>query len=130
MGISRDIRIERDAAGIPTVTAHSRADLAYGTGFVHGQDRFFQMDLTRRRAAGELSEIVGPSTIEVDKRSRFHRFRSRARRVMGRMTAEEAELVSAYVGGVNAGLRDGDVVYNCLPNRSSISFSAYPPSPG
>ena len=57
--ISADVTIDRDQSGIPTIVAENRADLAYGTGFVHGQDRFFQMDLTRRNAAGELSEVVG-----------------------------------------------------------------------
>ena len=53
--IRADILIERDASGIPSITAGNRDDLAYATGFVHGQDRFFQMDLSRRRAAGELA---------------------------------------------------------------------------
>lgn len=103
-GIAADVKIDRDAMGIPTVTAGSRADLAFGTGFVHGQDRFFQMDLTRRQAAGELAEIIGPAALETDRRNRFHRFRSRAAEVIARMTAEEADIMNAYVNGVNAGL--------------------------
>ena len=102
--ISADIRIQRDAGGMPTVSAKNRADLAFGTGFVHGQDRFFQMDLTRRQAAGELAEIIGPAALEIDKRNRLHRFRSRASRVITRMASDEAEILSAYVAGVNAGL--------------------------
>ena len=102
--ISADIRIQRDAGGIPTVSAKNRADLAFGTGFVHGQDRFFQMDLTRRQAAGELAEIIGPGALEIDKRNRLHRFRSRASRVITRMASDKAEILSAYVAGVNAGL--------------------------
>ncbi len=102
--ISADIRIERDSLGVPTVTAENRADLAFGTGFVHGQDRFFQMDLSRRRAAGELSEIIGRAVVEVDKRNRVHRFRNRASNVVRRMTAEESKITEAYVDGVNAGL--------------------------
>jgi len=51
--IRASVLIERDAAGIPVITAHDRIDLAFATGFVHGQDRFFQMDLSRRRAAGD-----------------------------------------------------------------------------
>jgi len=102
--ISADIRIQRDAGGIPTVCAKNRVDLAFGTGFVHGQDRFFQMDLTRRQAAGELSEIIGPAALEIDKRNRLHRFRSRASRVITRMASDEAEIVRAYVAGVNTGL--------------------------
>jgi penicillin amidase len=102
--ISADIRIQRDAGGIPTVSAKNRVDLAFGTGLVHGQDRFFQMDLTRRQAAGELSEIIGPAALEIDKRNRLHRFRSRASRVITQMASDEAEIVRAYVAGVNAGL--------------------------
>jgi len=102
--ISAVVRIERDAIGIPTVIADNRADLAFGTGFVHGQDRFFQMDLSRRQAAGELAEIIGPAVVEVDKRNRVHRFRNRASIVVSRMTAEESKISEAYVAGVNAGL--------------------------
>jgi len=44
-GLKAPVRITRDALGMPTIEAANRFDLAYGTGFVHGQDRFFQMDL-------------------------------------------------------------------------------------
>lgn len=106
--ISADVKIERDGSGIPTVIAGNRADLAFGTGFVHGQDRFFQMDLSRRQAAGELSEIFGAVTLEVDKRKRIHRFRSRAGRLISQMTAGDNEILTAYVDGVNAGLESLD----------------------
>ncbi len=102
--ISASVRIERDSNGVPTVTAENRSDLAFGTGFLHGQDRFFQMDLSRRQAAGELAAIIGPALLETDKRHRLHRFRSRARRVVAQMTADETEIMNAYVAGVNSGL--------------------------
>ncbi len=102
--ISASVRIERDSIGVPTVIADNRADLAFGTGFVHGQDRFFQMDLSRRQAAGELAAIIGPAVLEVDKRNRLHRFRSRASSGTSRMTADENKIAEAYVAGVNAGL--------------------------
>lgn len=102
--ISTAVKIERDSLGVPTVTAENRADLAYGTGFVHGQDRFFQMDFSRRQAAGELSEVIGAATLEADKRHRLHRFRYRARQAIAQLTVDETELVNAYVAGVNAGL--------------------------
>ena len=60
-GLSATARIHRDADGIPVITAVNRADLAFATGFAHGQDRFFQMDSVRRQAAGELSALIGPS---------------------------------------------------------------------
>lgn len=102
--ISAAVRIERDANGVPTLTAENRTDLAFATGFVHSQDRYFQMDLSRRQAAGELAEIIGPTLLETDKRHRLHRFRSRASRVVAQMTTDETEIMKAYVAGVNAGL--------------------------
>jgi penicillin amidase len=64
--VTKAVSIERDALGIPTITAVNRADLAFGTGFVHGQDRFFQMDLSRRLAAGELSQLFGAAAAQQD----------------------------------------------------------------
>ena len=81
-GLAHPATISRDDAGIPTITARTREDLAYATGFAHGQDRFFQMDLIRRQAAGELSALFGAVALDTDKRYRFHRFRDRAREVL------------------------------------------------
>ena len=102
--VSAAVTIERDAAGIPTITAANRLDLAYGTGYAHGQDRFFQMDLTRRNSAGELAEIFGEVAVELDRRHRFHRFRTRAEAVVERLQDEERALLDAYANGVNDGL--------------------------
>lgn len=103
-GLGNSVSIERDADGIPVITASSRTDLAYATGFVHGQDRFFQMDTIRRQAAGELSELVGKIAIEKDKGNRFHRFRSRARGVIANAEGGDKAVLAAYADGVNAGL--------------------------
>ena len=107
-GIDDVVTIERDADGLPVITASTRSDLAFGTGFAHGQDRFFQMDLIRRQAAGELSELVGAAAINVDKRYRFHRFRTRAQVVYEAATEAERQLMEAYAAGVNAGLASLD----------------------
>ena len=96
--------IERDAYGIPVVTAKNRGDLAFATGFAHGQDRYFQMDLIRRQAAGELSEIVGAVALDVDRRYRFHRFRARAAAVIATASDADRELLQRYADGANAGL--------------------------
>jgi len=98
------VEVERDAAGIPTLTARNRRDLAFATGFVHGQDRFFQMDLTRRSAAGELAELVGPAALGHDRRLRWHRFRARAGEVLARAGGRERDLLGSYAAGVNAAL--------------------------
>src|SRR5215813_13729138 len=77
-GATSTIAVERDALGIPTITAGSRLDVARGLGFVHAQDRFFQMDLARRRAAGELSELFGHAALAIDTRARRLRLRAHA----------------------------------------------------
>jgi penicillin amidase len=103
-GIEALVTVERDALGVVTVTAGQRVDAAYGVGYAHGQDRFFQMDLMRRAAAGELSALLGAATVAADRELRVHRFRAVARAVLARATAEQRTLLDAYAAGVNAGL--------------------------
>ena len=100
-GIDAPATIQRDDQGIPTITASSRADLAFATGFAHAQDRLFQMDLIRRQAAGELAELFGERAVDADKRLRFHRFRARAQRVFADMPDDEKAIIEAYAAGVN-----------------------------
>jgi penicillin amidase len=61
--VSAPVTIGRDTLGVPTIKGRTRADVAYATGFVHAQDRFFQMDLLRRVAAGEMSALIGPAAL-------------------------------------------------------------------
>lgn len=103
-GIAAPVSIVRDAAGIPTITAGNRRDLAFATGYVHGQDRFFQMDLIRRDAAGELSALIGAATVDADRNRRVHRFRSRAAQALAALSDDERDLLEQYAAGVNAGL--------------------------
>jgi len=103
-GLTAPVTVERDALGVPTFRGTSRADLARATGFLHAQDRFFQMDLLRRRAAGELAELFGPAALPADREVRVHRFRHLAGRVIESSPIGEQALVEAYTAGVNAGL--------------------------
>jgi penicillin amidase len=103
-GLSLAVTIERDAAGVPTVRGGGRLDVARALGFLHGQERFFQMDLARRRAAGELAELFGSAALPLDRHHRLHRMRWRARRAVEQASFDERELLDAYVEGVNAGL--------------------------
>jgi len=95
---------QRDARGYATITAANRLDVARALGFVHAQERFFQMDLMRRNAAGELSALVGAKALPLDNARRVHRFRHRAGAAIAALPAEERALLDAYVSGVNAGL--------------------------
>ena len=99
------VEIERDARGAVSLRGGPRQDLAYATGWVHAQDRFFQMDLLRRSAAGELAELVGSAALPLDRERRLHDFRARAEQALGGLNAGERDLLERYVQGVNAGLQ-------------------------
>lgn len=103
-GLGAPVTVARDGLGIPSIRGRDRLDVARATGYVHGQDRFFQMDLLRRTAAGELAELVGSAARGTDVQLRRHRHRHRARRAVENASAEERALVEAYTVGVNAAL--------------------------
>jgi len=107
-GLSAPVVVERDALGVPTLRGAGRGDVAFALGFLHAQERFFQMDVMRRRAAGELAELFGPAALDADRAVRRHGFRRVAEAVAARATAAETELAEAYAAGVNAGLTDLD----------------------
>src|SRR4051812_2742921 len=62
-GLAAPVTIERDAAGVPRIVAANDADAAFALGYLHAQDRLFQMEMTRRLGAGRLSEVLGPQTL-------------------------------------------------------------------
>src|SRR6478672_6277544 len=103
-GLAAPVEVERDDLGVPTIHAANRLDAARALGFLHAQDRFFQMDLLRRQAAGELAEIIGRPVLKTDRQHRVHRFRERARQVLAGASPEDRALLMAYTDGVNAGL--------------------------
>jgi penicillin amidase len=103
-GLAAAVRVSRDALGVPTVEGSSRIDVARATGWLHAQDRFFQMDLLRRKAAGELSELFGPAALALDREARMHGFRRLAREVLARESPDRRALFQAYCEGVNAGV--------------------------
>ncbi|MFN8090982.1 MAG: penicillin acylase family protein [Vicinamibacteria bacterium] len=103
-GLDSPVRVERDALGVPVVRGKSRVDIARAMGYVHAQERFFQMDLLRRRSAGELAELVGPAALPADREVRVLRLRAVARRAVEAMPPEERALLDAYTAGVAAGL--------------------------
>ncbi|WP_158602099.1 penicillin acylase family protein [Pararobbsia silviterrae] len=103
-GLASAASIVRDAAGHVTIEAASRTDAAFATGYAHAQDRFFQMDLLRRIAAGELAALFGPQAVRVDEQNRLHRFRARAVEAVRALPADERAVLDAYTAGVNTGL--------------------------
>ena len=104
-GLTTTTVIERDIAGIPTIKAQNRNDIALALGLVHAQERFFQMDLLRRNSAGELSSLFGQVALNYDKKIRRHRFRDRARQIIKQLPEAQTVLLKAYTRGVNQGLK-------------------------
>ena len=99
-GLSAPVTVTRDQHGVPHVTAASLDDLLFAQGYVTAQDRLWQMDMTRRYAAGELSEILGADLVKHDRQQRILGIRAAAEaNVAG---AESARYFQAYARGVNA----------------------------
>ncbi|KZN36060.1 hypothetical protein N480_18905 [Pseudoalteromonas luteoviolacea S2607] len=96
-------QLSRDQLGHAIIHAKSRDDAAYAMGYAHGQDRYFQMDLLRRNAAGELSELFGEAALSLDKSMRFHQFRQRSEKIIAAMDEGERKLLENYAKGVNEG---------------------------
>ena len=103
-GLRADATIRRDANGVVTIDAASEADALRALGYVHAQERYFEMDLLRRTAAGELSALFGAIALDTDKAHRIHRMRHRVQRDMRVIAGDRQPQLQAYVDGVNAGL--------------------------
>jgi len=103
-GLTGPVTVERDALGVPVIRGATRGDVARALGFVHAQERFFQMDLLRRTGAGELAALLGPALVDTDRRIRLHQFRRRSVATLAALGAPERALFEAYAAGVNAGL--------------------------
>lgn len=103
-GLAAETVVERDADGVVTITAASEADAMRALGYVHAQERYFEMDLLRRVSAGELSALFGPMAIERDRQNRVHRLRARLLEDLGPFLGDEEPVARAYQDGVNAGL--------------------------
>lgn len=103
-GLSAPVTVQRDALGVVTVDAANEADAMRVLGYVHAQERYFEMDLLRRTAAGELSALFGPAAVDLDKQHRMHRMRARITRNLDAVLGDKRPMAQAYVDGVNAGL--------------------------
>lgn len=103
-GLNAIVLVSVDELGVPTIQAQSFQDAIRAQGFLHATDRFFQMDLIRRRAAGELSEVLGSTTVTSDKHFRRFLFAERADQIINEISVHERELLEVYTQGVNAGL--------------------------
>lgn len=107
-GLGDDVTISRDALGIPTIVADSTHDLFYAQGFVHAQDRFWEMDFRRHLTSGRLSELFGESQLGTDKFLRTLGWRDVAEQEVAALDPTTLGYFEAYAEGVNAYLADHD----------------------
>jgi penicillin amidase len=103
-GIRAAVSVVRDRFGVPHVQASNDHDLYFAQGYVQAQDRLFQMDLERRMARGELSELFGEATLPADRLFRHLGFGARAGATVAGWPAPTREIVRAYCDGVNASM--------------------------
>ena len=101
-GLQAEVRIHRDVRGIPTISAQSERDAAFALGFVHTQDRLFQMDVMRRAGAGRLSEWFGAATLPTDRFMRILGVYRAAEQQYALLSPELKAVLDAYAAGANA----------------------------
>lgn len=101
-GLSAPVSVTRDSHGVPAIEAAALEDLFFAQGYVTAQDRLFQMDLMRRAAAGELSEIVGEVALKHDRQQRILGIKAIAEKGVQTATPEDRQQFGAYARGVNA----------------------------
>ena len=101
-GLSAPVEVLRDARGVPHLRGSSLPDLFFAQGYVTAQDRLWQMDLSRRLAEGELSEVFGEGALQLDLENRVLGFRRVAERALAELSPEARAPLTAYANGVNA----------------------------
>jgi penicillin G amidase len=104
-GAIAPIEIVRDTHAVPHILATEDLDAFFGLGFVHAQDRLWQMTLLRRTAQGRLSELFGEETLAIDELMRALDLTTRARQAVAAAVARDPRALEAYAAGVNAWLR-------------------------
>ena len=105
-GLDDEVTVQRDALGIPIITAGSSHDLFYAQGYVHAQDRFWEMDFRRHVTSGRVAELFGESQVATDKFLRTLGWREVAEQEVEALDESVRGYYDAYAEGVNAYLAD------------------------
>jgi penicillin amidase len=101
-GLSAPVKVTRDSHGVPAIEAATLEDLFFAQGYVTAQDRLWQMDVMRRFASGELSEILGEDTLKIDREQRVLGLRAAAKKSLAMASPRDRSYFDAYARGVNA----------------------------
>ncbi len=129
-GLDAPVDIYRDSYGIPQIYAQTTHDLFFAQGYVHAQDRFWQMDFWRHIGSGKLSEMFGKSELKTDIFLRTLGWERIAQQELNKMSADQRTLLQAYADGVNAYLADHKGAALSLEYAIlKVLNSGYSPSP-
>jgi len=104
-GIAAPVEVVRDANGVPAIFAGSEDDAYFALGFVHAQDRLWQMEAMRRLGAGRLSEFAGARTLAIDRWMRVLGIYRLAEATLPLLSPEVRRAIDSYAAGVNGYLR-------------------------
>jgi penicillin amidase len=104
-GLRHEVTVARDEFGVPHIAAENDYDMFFAQGYVHAQDRLWQMDIARRAGEGRLSEVLGSSTIKFDKMLRTIGFEATAQKLERQISPKSKEILQAYADGVNEFIR-------------------------
>ena len=107
-GLQSQVTVQRDALGVPTITADSSEDLFYAQGYVHAQDRFFEMDFRRHVTSGRVAEMFGESQAATDMFLRTLGWHEVAEQEVEALDEATRSYYESYADGVNAYLAEND----------------------
>jgi penicillin amidase len=105
-GLDGEVTVVRDDYGIPQLYGDSMDDLMRAQGYVHAQERFYEMDIRRHLTAGRLSELFGKTALETDELIRTMGWRRVAERELALVGPDTRAALEAYADGVNAYIAD------------------------
>ena len=101
-GLTAPVEVVRDRHGIPHVLARNEEDALFALGYVHAQDRLWQMEMNRRIGAGRLAEVLGAPALDTDRLLRMLGLHRRAKATLAHLSPGARGRIDAYVNGVNA----------------------------
>ena len=123
-GLQAPVDVVRDSSGIPHIFADNEHDLFFMQGWVHAQDRLFQMDTSRRQIAGTLAELLGPDVIDIDVQFRTLGLDRAAERSLIAHPQSFRDLLQAYSNGVNAYIDFAEAANSLPPEYAALQLTS------
>jgi penicillin amidase len=113
-GLQESVEVLRDRWGVPHIYARSKKDVLFAQGFIHAQERFWQMDFSRRVVFGRLSEVLGEAALPIDRAMRTLGMFRTAEKEAVQYSETFRELLDSYCQGINAWIEMAIQKRSCL----------------